>query len=167
MATTIKYPLTFSVFQNVGAGQPAPVRKKTEADTQSFVYGAPLVFDLSEEDVKLATDTTVEGIGIAMSYATGTGGSDIYVMEFGPHILFRAPILNAGAAAAADAAYVGRAFSWIARTDGYGYGIDVNDESSNDWFVVRALDPNTPDGTSAGFAIVSVLPAVYDQYSVA
>ena len=161
MASTIKYHmLTIWPYQGGGLCTPeGSIKVYTEAATQSFVYGAPLVYDTSETDVKLATDTTVAGIGLALSPAVASGGN-VTVHLFNPNTLYSAPVLNAGAAAANAAAQVGVKYSWVARTDGLGYGIDTADTSSHDWFQVVALHPDYPAGSNPGYVLVRVLDAV-------
>lgn len=168
MATTIKrHMLTiWPVSSSMGAGNLAgKVRTYTEEDSQSFVYGAPLVFDTSTTDVKLATDTNVNGIGLAIEPASGTGGTELKVLVFNENIVFRAPVLNAGAAAANNSNQIGNTYSFVARTDGYGYGIDTADTGSNDWF--KVIDIEGTSGTNPGYVFVTVLPAVFLDMNVA
>jgi len=162
MATTIKrHMLTIWPVQSVGTNNPyGLVKEYPEIAAQSFVYGAPVVWDTSSEAIVLATDSTVAGLGIALEPASGTTGAMVKVAIFDQNTIYRVPFLNAGAAAAASEAYIGVPYSFVARTDGYGYGIDTADTGSHDWFQVIALAPDSPDDTDPGYALVRVLPAV-------
>lgn len=162
MATTIKrHMLTIWPVQSVGTNNPhGLIKEYTEEDSQSFVYGAPLVYDTSTTDVKLATDTTVTGIGLAIEPASGTGGTTLKVAVFDKNQIYRAPVLNAGAAAANNANQIGVGYSWVARSDGYGYGIDTADSGNNDWFVV--VDIEGDSGTNPGYVYVRLLDTVFD-----
>lgn len=168
MATTIKYQdKTIVPVQTRGGNTYANIKEFTEDDTQSFVYGAPLVFDTSTTDVKLATDTAVSGIGLAIQPASGTGGTVLKVQMFSEDCIYRAPVLNAGAEAANNINMIGNTYSFVARTDGLGYGIDTADSGSNDWFKVIALDPRSPSTSDPGYVLVTVLPAVFLDMNVA
>ena len=159
--------LTIWPYQYGGLANLGPIKIYTEEDSQSYKTGAPLVFDTSTTDVKLATDTNVNGIGLALAAASGTGGTDVPVHIFRPNVLYSAPVLNAGAAAANNSNQIGNTYSFVARTDGNGYGVDTADTGSNDWFKVVALHPDYASASNPGFVLVEVLPAVYLDPNVA
>ena len=162
MATTIKrHMLTIWPVQSVGTNNPyGHVESVPEIASQSFVYSAPLVYDTSSTAIVLATDSTVAGYGLAMEPASGTTGAMVKVSVFDQNQIYRAPVLNAGATAANAAAMIGVPYSFVARSDGYGYGIDTADTGSNDWFQVIAMAPDSPAGSDPGYVLVRVLPAV-------
>lgn len=162
MATTIKYrDLTIWPVQSVGTNNPyGKVLAMPEIASQSFVYGAPLVYDTSSTAIVLATDTTVAGLGLAMEPASGTTGALVKLTVFDQNQIYRAPMLNAGAAAANNSNQIGVPYSFVARTDGFGYGLDTADTGSNDWFQVIAMDPSSPSGSDPGYVLCRVLPAV-------
>ncbi len=159
MATDIKrHMLSFHPVQYGGKGSVGSVKVYREITTSTYEYGAPLVYDTSSEAVKLATDSTVAGIGLALTPASGTENADVPVYVFNENTILRAPVLNAGAVAAASRSQIGVKYSWVARTDGYGYGIDTSDSSSNDWFQV--IDLAGEDDDDPGFVYVRPIAAV-------
>lgn len=162
MATTIKrHMLTIWPVQSVGTNNPyGKVLSLPEIASQSFVYGAPLVYDTSSTAIVLATDSTVAGLGLAMEPASGTTGALVKLSVFDQNQIYRAPMLNAGAAAANANAQIGVPYSFVARTDGYGYGLDTADTGSNDWFQVIGMAPDSPAGSDPGYVLCRVLPAV-------
>ena len=159
MATNIKRAmLSFSPAKYGGKNTAGTIRVYKEEASQTYEYGAPLVYDTSSEKVELAADTTVSAIGLALTPATGTTSTDVPVLVFNESTILRAPFLNAGAAAAASWAYIGLKYSFVARTDGYGYGIDLADSGNNDWFQV--IDIEGADDSTPGYCYVRPLAAV-------
>ena len=153
MATNIKRAmLSFSPAKYGGKNTAGTIRVYKEEASQTYEYGAPLVYDTSSEKVELAADTTVSAIGLALT------STDVPVLVFNESTILRAPFLNAGAAAAASWAYIGLKYSFVARTDGYGYGIDLADSGNNDWFQV--IDIEGADDSTPGYCYVRPLAAV-------
>jgi len=159
MATDIKrHMVSFHPVKYGGKSSIGTIRDFPESASQTYEYGAPLVWDTSNEAIKLATDTTVASIGLALAPASGTTGQLAPVLIWDESTVLRAPVLTAGATAAYSDAYTGVKYSWVVRTDGYGYGIDLADSGSNDWFQV--IDVDGEDDDDPGYVFVRPIAAV-------
>jgi len=143
-----------------GSGNQGPIVEKDIRAGQTFAYGAPVAETAT--GLKLAVETE-EGFGVALTnqVAAAVAGDSVPVLPFNPGSpqRFLIPLLDAsGDPVAAAASFVGNSYSFVARSDGNGYGLDTTD-TTNTWFFVEELDPRTPAGTARGRAICRVLAA--------
>lgn len=138
-----------------GGGVPE-VRSLPEAASQTFKRGDILVWDTSEEAVKLATDTNVQMVGVADRDASGTTGTAIPVIVPTTADVFSATISAAGAnsAAAHDRDNVGKSYSWIKSTESGQTAKTTIDESDagNAWVFIEDIytDAKEAAGTAGG-----------------
>lgn len=163
---------TFEWKYRKGGGQPE-VKIFPEAASQTYKAGAPLVFDTSDEAVKLATVTTVSFIGIALKDATGTTGKDAPVLIPTPLDVFTATISASGAnlAAAHDKNNIGVKYGWIASTvagQTTKYTID-EDNTTNNWILPIGVytDVDEPEGTAGGRLYFQFLTTPLEDPNVA
>lgn len=163
---------TFEWKYRIGGGVPEVYTYK-EAASQTFKAGAPLVFDTSLEQVKLASVGTVQMVGLAEEDASGTTNADINVLIPTPLDVFTATISASGAnlAAAHDNDNVGQKLGWIASTETgqtTKYTVD-EDNTSNAWCLVRRVytDVDETAGTSGGRVEFSFLTTPLEGGAVA
>lgn len=150
-------------------GSPQFVRKFPEAASQTFKAGQILVWDTSDEAVKLATVTTVAAIGIALEDASGTTGNEVHVQLIRRGDIYSVSVCNDGATDDSDTAFIGIAYGWKASTqtgETAKICLDTNN-TTNDWLTVLDLDPRDPDGTTDGRVLVEFLATVTEPAQVA
>ena len=142
--------------KRVGGGQPEVVNYP-EAASQTFKEGQPVVFDTSEEAIKLASVGTTALLGIAMADASGTTGTLIPVLRPSLYDWFTATISASGAnlAAAHDRDQIGVVYDWIASTEtGQTAKITVDEDAAggSDWCIVQDvyIDAKEPLATAGG-----------------
>lgn len=137
----------------------------------SYKKGDPVIFDLSDDGVKLASVGTVNATGIAARNQVGTAQQLVPVIIPTPQDLFVATISASGAnsAAAHNQDNLADAYGWIRSTEsGQTAKQTVDfDNTSNAWILPLKLYEADPEGTAGGRVVFRFIMTAFEAAAVA